>query len=142
MRQTSLPPRFAPTEREPSRAYGFVGQSQPVPGPFRADGLPVPSTVGFDAAAPVTFFTSTFFVGTAAQKMLGFNPKRRYLALQNNGAVDIWVHFGGDASINGSMKLPVNGVWTFDGGYAAINDVSVIASAGCLLSVTEGTLSV
>jgi hypothetical protein len=85
--------------------------------------------------------SSSLTSNSVARVLIGANPRRNYLLIQNNGTVPIYVGFGTTPNINGNSSLilaPNTGI-TFDAGIAPNNDVSIVSSADCLVCVIEGS---
>lgn len=138
--QTSLPSSTSqPRDRNPTRAHGFVGDSKWID-PKQVARKFAEFIKGVVTTPDLNFYTAPVFVSAKVQIVRGANKNRKYLALQNNGTVDIFLSFGASADINTSHTLPPDGVWTFESGYVPNNEFSAVATTGALLTVTEGVL--
>lgn len=77
-----------------------------------------------------------FVAAAASQKVLNANSARAYFLVQNNdGASDIFVNFGADASATNAIKVIAGGNLLFDGGgeggsFVPQEDVYIIGAAG------------
>ena len=136
-RQTSLPAINAdPINPNPTRARGFTTELNQRAKPFSS----AAPTRSVNQGARANFYTSTFQVSDQSVVVFNENDDRAYLALQNNSTTDMFVAFGGPATVNGtnSMKLPAGSVWTFEGLVVPNNSMSAISAAGGQLAITEG----
>lgn len=136
-RQTSLPVINAdPINPNPTSARGFTTELSPRPKPYSS----AAPTRAVNQGARSNFYTSTFQVSNVSVVVFNENEARAYLAIQNNSASDMYVAFGGPASVNGtnSFKLPAGGVWTFEGLVVPNNSMSAISATGGQLAITEG----
>ena len=138
--QTSLPSiNSQPISDTPTQARGFHSDNS-----YRYTGKEKtrqPSAMVYQRGAPANFRSSSLTIGSTLVTVRGANPMRCYLMLQNLGTVDIWVSFGGVASLTGqdSVKLAPNAVWTFEAGMVGINELTAVASTSASLHLTEGS---
>lgn len=126
-RQTSLPGEYTDAVGPPSTALGNF----PVAPPIGLSRKPV-RTTRFNTYSVVSTINPSVLAGQNAQRV--------YMAFMNLGAVDAYISFGSVANLNGtnSFKLPPNTGITFENGIVPNNDVTVVSSVGCLISVAEG----
>lgn len=81
------------------------------------------------AAAPAPEFSNRLIVaGAASVEALPANPGRAYLLIQNRGAVDVYLVFGGTAAVNSGVKLAADGY--YEPYVAPRSSVNVITSSG------------
>lgn len=130
--QTSLPATNAdPINRNPSSAKGFTSELEFQPRKKEAARV---------VHKRSNFYSSVFTVSTTAQIILGHNPNRSYLALQNRSLSDIYLSFGTPATIGNSILFPAGAVWTFENGIVPDNSVyALTAAASALMAINEGT---
>lgn len=128
--QSALPQDQTDSLYPPNRAPGMSRTTGPVPPPRGA-----PSPV-------INTRMNTFSVvaNPQVQILLAANPRRNYVAIQNNGVAPIYVGFGVVPIIGGqnAMVFPPNTGITFESGRCPNNDVYVVAASGVLVSVIEG----
>lgn len=128
--QSALPQDQTDSLYPPNSAPGMSRTTGPVPPP-RGPASPIINTRmnTFNVVADIN-----------AQILLAANPRRNYVAIQNNGAVPIYVGFGSIPIIGGQSALifPPNTGITFENGRVPNNDVYVVSSTGALVSVVEG----
>lgn len=129
--QTGLPSDVTTAVGDPSYSYGFSK-----PGGINRGAGFTNDPLGSDNR----FTSSTVIANTTARVLIGANPRRNYLLIQNNGTVTIFVGFGSLPSLQGNnaLVLPPNTGITFETGIVPNNDVSVIASTECRVTVVEG----
>jgi hypothetical protein len=130
--QTGLPDDVTSAIGDPSFSYGFSNSEK------------IGANAGFsnDPLASTNRFSSSSFTSDAnARVLIGSNPRRNYLLIQNNGTVDIFVGFGVMPTLNASnaLILPPNAGISFENGIAPNNDVAVVSSTECLITVIEGS---
>lgn len=82
-------------------------------------------------------------VDTPSGMLLGANPLRRYLLIQNNDPlIDIWVNLEGftaGANLYGSIKIAANGGYLELQGFVPINSIEAwAASTNANVAVVEG----
>jgi hypothetical protein len=131
-KQTGLPRDVTSPLGRPSFSYGF-SQSKKIEdnAGFKDDPL----------ASNNRFSSSSFTSDSNPRVLIGANPRRNYLLIQNNGTVTIFVGFGVMPTLNGSnaLQLPPNTGISFENGIAPNNDVAVVSSTECLITVIEGS---
>lgn len=130
-RQTGLPADLTRNIGAPSSHNGFSRPNR------------IEDRKGFndDPLASANRFTSSSFTADSnARVLIGSNQRRNYLLIQNNGTVNIFVGFGTVPSLSGNnaLILPPNTGITFENGVAPNNDVSVVASTECQVTIIEG----
>lgn len=131
-RQTGLPADVTRSIGAPSSHNGFSRPNR------------IEDRAGFknDPRESANRFTSSSFTSDAnARVLIGSNPRRNYLLIQNNGTVDIFVGFGTVPTLSGNnaVILPPNAGITFENGIAPNNDVSVVSLTECAVTIVEGT---
>ncbi len=132
-RQTSLPRGLTKHNGAPSSSNGF------------SVGLPPIGQRSFDPNSPnarkqYKFNTFSQTSGVIPNTLLAANPMRAYVAIQNNGLVNIFVSFGSTPNLDGtnSLILPPNTGITFEAGIVPNNPVTVVSSVGAQVTVIEG----
>lgn len=85
---------------------------------------------GAAAAAPAPEFSNRVVVaGTTTTEALTATPGRRYLLIQNRGANDVYVVFGGKATVNAGVLIAASG-GAYEPFVAPSSSVSVITGSG------------
>ena len=141
--QTSLPDEYTePAVQQPAYSTGL--------NPVRSGKQPSGNTYGVPGSQGARvvfvrqplhrFISSTVTTSANARVILGKNSTRRYVQLQNTGAVNVFVGFGTTPNINGanSILLPPGIALTFEDGICPNNEVSVISATSGRLGVLEG----
>lgn len=140
MNNTDIPNEHTQAIGAPSRAYGFGNEK--IHRAAQAAKKTVVKLLGkvFAQAVPCNFYSSGFVTNTVVQQLVGPNRHRRYLAIQNNGTVDVFIAFGLSPTINGvnSFKMPPNAVYTFESGLVPINDIRCISASASNIAIVEG----
>lgn len=90
----------------------------------------------------LNMYTSTQFVSSQAQPIFGANKNRRYLLIQNVGAVTVYLGFGSTPNTNGDngIELPSGFQISFESGFVPNNECTAIAPAQSKITVLEGVL--
>jgi hypothetical protein len=130
-RQTGLPRDVTSPIGRPSFSYGFSTPEK------------IRDNAGFSddpLASNNRFSSSSFSSNSQAKVLIGSNPRRNYLLIQNNGAVTVYIGFGVTAALNGSnsIVLPAGTNIAFDI-IVPNNDITAVSAVECLISVIEGS---
>lgn len=79
-------------------------------------------------------------VKISGNQLIGRNTQRRFLAFQNQSAVDVYISFGRPASISSnSFVLAAGGYFSFESGLVPNNEVYAISNSNVILTVLEGS---
>lgn len=91
----------------------------------------------------INMYTSTQFIGATVQSIFGANKNRRYLLIQNVGAVTVFLGFGStpDVAGNNSIELPSGFQISFENGYVPNNECKAICASQSKISILEGQLA-
>jgi hypothetical protein len=128
-RQTSLPSEYDEQYGQPSDGRGRRQDLAEFKNPIKK---PIP---------PQTIMSSqSFWAGPVVQRMLGANPFRKYLAIQNIGVGSVFIGFGviPDLSGNNAFVIPPNNGFTFEDGIVPNNDIFVVSAVSVQLTLVEG----
>lgn len=92
-----------------------------------------------DRSVSYSFKTYSVNSQATAQILVGGSALRKYLAIQNNGTVPIYLGFGTPPDLNGinSFVIPPNAGITFENKVVPANDVYVISSVSALVCVLD-----
>jgi hypothetical protein len=86
--------------------------------------------------------TTTFIANGIPKQILGANPNRNYLLIQNNGLNTIFIGFGDTPNLNGFNALQIpggdNAGISFESGVVPNNNVLIVATSETLVTVIEG----
>lgn len=128
--QSALPQDQTDSLYPPNSAPGMSRTTGPVPPP-RGPASPIINT---------RMTTFSVVANPTVQILLAANPRRNYIAIQNNGVAPVYVGFGSIPIIGGQSAIvfPPNTGITFESGRVPNNDVYVVAASGVLVSVIEG----
>jgi len=137
--KTGLPGDRRETDQAVSHS-GFAGDS---PGRnFRPVKRVVVPPIRRTVAIPplFNFRSASVQVSTESRLITAASKTRRYLLIQNTGAVTVWLGFGVAASTSGqnSIKLPAGSQVDFSNGIAPNGDINAVCSSSCSLSILEG----
>ena len=91
----------------------------------------------FYPTPPLNARTFSFYTqkNSSNSRVVGENPKRRGLAIQNLSNESVFVSVGSEAGFDGTnftnaIELPVNGYFEFPAGHAPINDIFAVSLTG------------
>lgn len=131
MRQSSVPEYQDKTYGDPSQSKGFG--TYPVP----QGGRPAQ----FHASKQNRLISTTVFASTTPLQAVGHSPSRTYLGIQNNGTVDLYVGFGSKPNLDGTnaLILPANTGFVFENNFIPNNEVYILASTSCRVTLLEGS---
>lgn len=133
-KQSDLPDQVVFGRQKPAFSRGFAAS------PTKGVAKTLKKSVKASSGIQHRFTSSTFFSEPVAKTALGASPKRDYLLIQNNGAVNVTIGFGTTPEVNGNngVIIPPNAGITFENGIVPNNDVQVISSTSCRLTILEG----
>lgn len=137
-RQTSLPADMTRQPRDAGYAQGFSENSYypSIPEAPRNEPARTVDTRQHRFSSP------TVTVGTTSEVIAGYNENRRFLGIQNNSAVVVFVAFGCPASVTGdsSFQIAANGGYlSFENGICPNNEIYAVASASAQICILEGS---
>jgi hypothetical protein len=135
--QSSLNETRHSPDREGIASQG-IGPSVTIP-PKREVGRASPGTTTIDVVQH-RFNSGHVTVGNAeSKKLLGDNPRRRHLTIQNTGAVQIRISFGTTASATFGTIIYAGESQTFESGVVPNNSVYVYAPGATEIDFIEGS---
>ena len=109
-----------------------------------ADDNPLPVRLGRPAITQGLLVdrSGSIASGAASQTLMGSNPMRRYLFVQNQAAEAMWIDFGGQAAVadKPAIQLPANGgSFVMEGSFVDTRAITVIAATtGSKFTAKEG----
>lgn len=87
--------------------------------------------------------SGTILVAGSAQTILASNTNRKYLLIQNNSMIPLWVDFG-IAAVEAAPSIrlqPLGGAIVMESTFVSTQTISIIgATAGAAFTAKEGTL--
>lgn len=123
-------------------AYGITPETGKVRQPAASLSAPLSKPVPPVKTVPkqYDFYSSTVPVNNIATTLIGPNPNRQYLMIQNKGAVTAILGFGTLANLSGisGVELPPGAVYTFENGINPNNGISAVCATSTTLAVVEG----
>jgi hypothetical protein len=125
-----------PLQEKPIFSKGFRGTSNVPLKPRRPAGTrPVQ-----EIQTQYKMKSATLFVGTDPQVILAGSVSRRYLLIQNIGAVDVWLGFGTTPSAANTIGILLfaGTQLSWENRVVPNNDIQAIANAQAQLSIIEG----
>jgi len=130
--ETDLPYDVTRTIGGPSSSLGFSEG-------FGASPQGGGNQQAIDKSVSYTFKSYSVNSQSNAQVLVGGSPLRKYLAIQNNGTVNVYLGFGTPPNLDGvnSIVLPPNTGITFENKVVPSNDIYVISSVSALVCVLD-----
>lgn len=130
-----------PSSRSPSQANGFTSDKRESEGrQLKKSVREMPQVMA--TTGEHVMYSNTIFAGSLVQTILGANPNRRFLLIQNVGAQTVFFGFGSTPNVNGdnAIEIPSGFQISFENGIVPNNEIQAVCQNSTKLAILEGSL--